>query len=104
MRHPTLAWTTVTAGTDKPEPRKSRRHTDKEKNCVRISTQRPLVDSPDNEDNVNTFGRYLPTPAAKTHIRTALLNTPSIQDVQVAGIGTTKAGYVIRFKVPRWSR
>ncbi|OQD63307.1 hypothetical protein PENANT_c468G10410, partial [Penicillium antarcticum] len=29
---------------------------------------------------------------------TALLKTPSTQDAQVAGIGTTKTGYVIRFK------
>lgn len=28
----------------------------------------------------------------------ALLNTPPTQDAQVAGVGTTKTGYVIRFK------
>jgi hypothetical protein len=36
--------------------------------------------------------------AANTHIRTALLSAPSTQDAQVAGVGTTKTGYVIRFK------
>ncbi|KAJ9480490.1 hypothetical protein VN97_g13078, partial [Penicillium thymicola] len=40
----------------------------------------------------------LPTPAANAHIRTALSKTLSTQDAQVAGIGTTKTGYVIRFK------
>ncbi|CAG8879485.1 unnamed protein product [Penicillium salamii] len=48
----------------------------------------------------NNFGRYLPTETANTHIRTALLSTPSTQDAQVAGVGTTKTGYVIRFKDP----
>jgi hypothetical protein len=40
----------------------------------------------------------MPIPVANNRIRTALLNTLSTQDVQVAGIGTTKTGYVIRFK------
>ena len=40
----------------------------------------------------------MPIPAANNHIRTALVNTPAIQSVQVAGTGTTKTGYVIRFK------
>ncbi|CAP91197.1 Pc13g01280 [Penicillium rubens Wisconsin 54-1255] len=44
------------------------------------------------------FGRYLPIAEANNLIRTALLNVPFTQDVQVAGIGTTKTGYVIRFK------
>lgn len=74
---------------------------EKDQNCVRISTQHTHVDPRDHEDsNENTFGRYLPTAAANTHIRTALLNAPATQDVQVAGVGTTKTGYVIRFKDP----
>ena len=60
-----------------------------------------FVDPEDNDNNDgNTFGRYLPTDSANTHIRTALLNAPLTQDAQVAGIGTTKTGYVIRFKNP----
>ncbi|KAI9044306.1 uncharacterized protein KD926_001537 [Aspergillus affinis] len=74
---------------------------EKERNCVRISTQRSLVDPRDNDESEgNTFGRYLPTDAANNHIRTALLNAPSTQYAQVAGIGTTKTGYLIRFKDP----
>ncbi|KAJ6095197.1 hypothetical protein N7467_002710 [Penicillium canescens] len=53
---------------------------EKEQNCVRISTQRTFVDLRDNINNDgNTFGRYLPIEAANT-------------------IGTTKTGYIIRFK------
>ncbi|KAI3093180.1 hypothetical protein CBS147333_10127 [Penicillium roqueforti] len=95
---PTRSWAAVAAATDNPQPRETRRQTDKDKNCVRISTQRSVTEALGAENNGNAFGRYLPTPAANTHIRTALLKTPSTQDAQVAGIGTTKTGYVIRFK------
>jgi hypothetical protein len=85
-------------GSDNPT-QLSHQSPEKERNCVRISTQRSLVDLRDNNNtDGNTFCRYLPTEAANTHIRTALLNTPSTQDAQVAGIGTTKTGYIIRFK------
>ena len=74
---------------------------EKDQNCVRISTQRSSLDDQDNEGHhSDSFGRYLPTKTANTHIRTALLNTPTTQDAQVAGVGTTKTGYVIRFKNP----
>ncbi|OQE11326.1 hypothetical protein PENFLA_c072G10431 [Penicillium flavigenum] len=46
----------------------------------------------------DAFGRYLPTDAVNTHIRTALQSDTTTQDAQVAGIGTTKTGYLIRFK------
>ncbi|THC88490.1 hypothetical protein EYZ11_012059 [Aspergillus tanneri] len=69
--------------------------------CVRIITQRSFVDPRDNDNSDgNTFGRYLPTDTANTYIRTALLNTSATQDAEVAGIGTTKTGYVTRFKDP----
>ena len=45
-----------------------------------------------------TFTRYLPTNSANTHMRNALLNVDATKDIQVADIGTTKTGYVIRFK------
>lgn len=57
------------------------------------------MDPSDNNDSEgNTFGRYLSTKSANSHIRTALLNAPPTQDAVVAGIGTTMTGYVIRFK------
>jgi hypothetical protein len=94
----TRSWAAVAAETNQSEPRRTRRHTDKEKNCVRISTRESLDDSPETENNASAFGRYLSTPTANTHIRTALSNAASTQDARVAGIGTTKTGYVIRFK------
>lgn len=63
----------------------------REPNCVRISTAPTL----DNDIDNNRFTRFLPTEAANTHIRTALLNTEPTKEVQVAGIGSTKTGYVI---------
>ncbi|KAJ5334750.1 reverse transcriptase [Penicillium brevicompactum] len=72
---------------------------EKDENCVRIYTQRSLVDPRDkNYSDGNTLGRYIPTDSANNHICTALMNSPPTQDAQVAGIGTTKTGYVIRFK------
>lgn len=94
---PTRSWA-VAAGTDNPQPRDTRRQNDKDKNCVRISTQRSVTEALGAENNGDAFGRYLPTPAANAYIRAALLKTPSTRDAQVAGIGTTKTGYVVRFK------
>ncbi|KAJ8147384.1 hypothetical protein LV165_008823 [Aspergillus fumigatus] len=72
-----------------PRPRK------RELNCVRISTRRTPADE---EDGNNVFGRYLPTDMANAKIRSALLSADPTKDIQVAGIGTTKTGYVIRFR------
>jgi hypothetical protein len=68
---------------------------EKEPNCLRISTQ-PKPNTTDRDDT--TFTRYLPTDAANTYIRNAFLNANTTKDVQVAGVGTTKTGYVIRFR------
>lgn len=98
--NPPRTWAAIAAsGTSDPQP--SLRRPEKDRNCVRISTQRSLVDPRDNENSDgDTFGRYLSTDSANTHIRSALLSAPSTQDAQVAGIGTTKTGYLIRFKDP----
>ena len=96
---PTRSWAAVAASGSNSLPQPSHQRPGKEQNCVRISTQRSFVDPRDNDDSVgNTFGRYLPTEAANTHIRTALLNASSTQDAHVAGIGTMKTGYIIRFR------
>jgi regulator of replication initiation timing len=72
---------------------------EKDQNCIRISTQRTVVDPRDNGNNGgNEFGRYLPIDAANNHIRAALQSDTATQDAQVAGVGTTKTGYLIRFK------
>jgi hypothetical protein len=91
------SWAAVAAS--HPSPQANHQRPDKDHKCVRISTQRSFVDPRDNESNVqNSFGRYLPTETTNTHIRTALSNAPSTQDAQVAGVGTTKTDYVIRFE------
>jgi hypothetical protein len=50
----------------------------------------------DNTKDENSFGRYLPTDSANSHILTALLSVPATQDAQFAGIGTTKPGYLMK--------
>ncbi|KAJ9480546.1 hypothetical protein VN97_g13009, partial [Penicillium thymicola] len=93
------SWATVAAS--HPPLQQNHQRPDKDQSCIRISTQRSYADPRDNDNSEqNIFGRYLPTETANTHIRTALLSTPSTQDAQVAGVGTTKTGYVIRFKDP----
>ena len=98
---PTRTWAAVAAGGSNAHPQPTYQRPDKDRNCVRISTQRSFVDPRDNDNSEGgTFGRYLATDSANTHIRTALLNAPSTQDAKVAGVGTTKTGYLIRFKDP----
>ena len=95
----TRTWAAVAANGGNATPSLNHQQPEKEPNCVRISTQRNFVDPRDNEDiDGNAFGRYLPTDAVNTHIRTALQSDDATQDAQVAGIGTTKTGYLIRFK------
>jgi regulator of replication initiation timing len=67
----------------------------KDPNCLRISTQARHEETDHDSD---TFARYLPTDAANKNIRDALQKTKATKEVQVAGVGTTKTGYVIRFK------
>ena len=64
---PTRSWAAVAAATDNPQPRETWRQTDKDKNCVRTSTQRSVTEGLGAEYNADAFGRYLPTPAANTH-------------------------------------
>jgi hypothetical protein len=106
------SWASVAAGGFNSEPgpstRRSRTTTittstipTKEPNCIRISTQ-PKQDNAEASGSTegvhSTFTRYLPTTAANTHIRNALANAEATKRVQIAGIATTKTGYVIRFK------
>lgn len=94
------SWAAVAADANNLESRVNCQSTEKEKNCVRISTRQASTDPLETEDSGSTFGRYLTTPEANIHIRTALLNTPSTQGVKVAGIGTTRTRYIIRFTDP----
>ena len=95
----TRTWAAVAANSSDATPLLSHQKPEKDQNCVRISTQRTFVDPRDNDNSDGTiFGRYLPTEAVNAHIRTALQNNAATQEAQVAGIGTTKTGYLIRFK------
>ncbi|OQE11167.1 hypothetical protein PENFLA_c080G06013 [Penicillium flavigenum] len=95
---PPRTWAAIAAsGTSDPQP--SLQRPEKDRNCVRISTQRLSVDPRDNKSREgNSFGRYLSTDSANTYIRSAPLSAPPTQDTQVAGISTTKTGYLVRFK------
>jgi hypothetical protein len=83
----TRSWAAVAANGNTAHPQTDHYRPDKDQNCVRISTQRSFVDPKDNDNSDgNIFGRYLPTDAANTHIRTALLNVQSTE-------GTGSLGY-----------
>ena len=95
----TRTWAAVAANGRDTTPSLNHRQSEKEQNCIRISTQRTVVDPRDNDNSDgNVFGRYLPTDAVNNHIRTALQSDAATQEAQVAGIGTTKTGYLIRFQ------
>jgi septal ring factor EnvC (AmiA/AmiB activator) len=55
------SWAAVAASGSISSPQSNHQRPEKERNCVRISTQRSFVDPSDN-DNIdgNTFGRYSP--------------------------------------------
>ncbi|EAL87807.1 uncharacterized protein AFUA_1G00950 [Aspergillus fumigatus Af293] len=92
---PTRSWAEVAAREPLQGPNVAPKPPKKELNCVRISTRRT---PDDDEDGNDRFGTYLPTDMANAKIRSALLSTDPTKDAQVAGIGTTKTGYVIRFR------
>ena len=95
--HPRL-WSEVAAGNTTPHTNTITPQSRRETNCVRITTVRPEDgNSSDNNDN-SSFTRFLPIDTANQHIRTALSKTDLTKDAQVAGVGTTKTGYVIRFR------
>jgi hypothetical protein len=100
---PSRSWASVVAGSNDTQPNgtslgqdtnASTRKSNKESNCIRISTRSQSNQSGDNNPG---FTRYLPTDTANTHIRNALLNVDATKDAQVVGVGTTKTGYIIRF-------
>ncbi|KAI9035201.1 cell division protein ZapB [Aspergillus affinis] len=95
--HPRL-WSEVTAGNTPPHTKIITPQPRRGTNCVLITTVRPEgSDDSDNNDR-RSFTRFLPIVTANQHIRTALSKTDLAKDAQVAGVGTTKTGYVIRFQ------
>jgi hypothetical protein len=65
-----------------------------EPNCVRIVVP---PNRPDTNEGT-TLTRHLPTNAAYNRIKEALDNDMATQNAQLAGIGTTRQGYLIRFR------
>ncbi|KAJ5839473.1 uncharacterized protein N7525_004661 [Penicillium rubens] len=64
------SWAAVAASHPPLQP--NHQHIDKDRNCVRISTQRSFIDPRDNDmSDQNNFGRYLLTETANTHIQSA---------------------------------
>ena len=49
-------------------------------------------------NNSSSFTQFLPTDTTNQHIRTALSKTDLTKDAKVAGVSTTKTGYVIQFR------
>ena len=99
----TVSWASIAAGQTTSQdgaslPRSKASHeAKKEPSCLRISTD--AVDKDGGSTN-SGFVRYVSTQTANTHIRNALRKVEATKNVQVAGVGTTKTGYVIRFKDP----
>ena len=91
----TRTWAEVATAADQQDPAESTKRPRKQPNCVRINTQRaPEIDN----NETGGFQRFLPTDMANAKIRSALLSADTTKDAQVAGVGTTKTGYVIRFR------
>jgi hypothetical protein len=97
----TRSWASVVAGTNASQTATSLPSSAsndwprKEPNCLRIST---LASQQSAEATGENFARYLSTERANHYIQEALRKTDTTKDVKVAGVGTTKTGYVIRFK------
>jgi FtsZ-binding cell division protein ZapB len=90
--HTAKTWAEVATTASQQLPATPPKRNPREPNCVRISTRK----IPNNDEGENSgFGRYLPIDMAKAKIRSALLSADTTKDVQVAGIGTTKTGYII---------
>jgi hypothetical protein len=73
------------------------RESNRENACVRISTAPQAIAETDHDED-HTFRRFLSSEKASEQIREALNHEEATQEVQVAGIGPTKTGYIVRFR------
>lgn len=96
IKSPSPSWATVVATPSTTPSQLARANIQGNKeNTLRITT--PLLPSDPNTDNTN-LTRYMEAPQASSLITEALKKDTSTQDAQVAGVGTTKTGYLVRFK------
>src|SRR5947209_13976787 len=94
---PTSSWASIAVSERPTAPNRNlpqSANSQKEPNCIRITA--PL--NPTDTDAADSFTRYLPTNAACNRIKDALQKDNATKNVRVAGIGTTRTGYLIRFK------
>lgn len=68
--------------------------TNREINCLWISTW----GRKDGDIEDGAFTRYLETREVNERIRATLRKAEATKEIQVAGVGTTKTGYILRFK------
>jgi hypothetical protein len=99
----TRSWASIAAGQSAEGPSSSLTQVTsheslKESTSIRISTHPMNEDTNHEGEPTETLKRYLPTESANTLVRNALQNNEATKEAQVAGIGTTKTGYVIRFR------
>jgi ribosomal protein S10 len=69
----------------------------KESACVRISTREQTPQESETSE-AHTFRRYMRTEIAHEKISKALNGSEKTKDIQIAGVATTKTGYIVRFR------
>jgi len=96
IKAPSSTWATVmaTPSTTPSQPTRASTQGSKE-NILRIIT--PLPPSEPSIDNTS-LTRYMEAPKASSLITEALKKDTSTREIQVAGVGTTKMGYLVRFR------
>jgi hypothetical protein len=96
IKAPSSLWATIVAtpSTTPSQPTRTSTQGSKE-NTLRIIT--PFLPSEPSIDNTS-FTRYMEAPKASSLITEALKKDTSTREIQVAGVGTTKMGYLIRFR------
>jgi uncharacterized protein YoxC len=89
------SWSSLFPNNSSVSPNSSASRQEKRKPfCVRIST--PW--NPSDTNAGDNLARYQPLNAASNRIKEALQEDNATQNVQVAGVGSTNQGYLIRFK------
>jgi hypothetical protein len=101
LKYPSPSWvsivvsgTTTTSSANISQPSRTSTQGSRE-NILRISTP---PSPPEQGADDNNLTRYMEAPMASSLISEALKKDTTTQNIQLAGIGTTKAGYLIRSK------
>ena len=65
---------------------------------MRISTREQTTTQESETIEAHTFGRYMRTEMAHEEISKALSGSEKTKNIQIAGVATTKTGYIVRFR------